>query len=329
MLQPNELIESGQLVIDIEANAISNLKKHINEDFVKACRYFLSCDGRIIVIGMGKSGHVAKKIAATFASTGTPSFFVHPAEANHGDLGMLTRRDLVLALSYSGETQEVLTLLPLIKRLGIPLISLTGNSSSTLAKASNIHLDVSIEQEACPFNLAPTASTTAALAMGDAIAISLLKSRGFTAEDFAFSHPGGSLGRRLLICVSDVMRTAQQIPCVTPETLLTEALIEMTQKSLGVTLVVTQTTPLNSMTLLGIYTDGDLRRTLDKYDNLRSLKIADVMTPNCRTIAANVLAAEALQTMESYKITSLAVVNTTQQVQGIIHLHDIIQAGVV
>jgi len=329
MLEPNELIAAGQLVVDIEAAAIAKLKKHINNDFVDACRYFLSCDGRIIAIGMGKSGHVAKKIAATFASTGTPSFFVHPAEANHGDLGMLTRRDVVLAISYSGETQEVITLLPLIKRLGIPLISLTGCPTSTLAKASSIHLDVSIEQEACPFNLAPTASTTAALAMGDAIAITLLKSRGFTAEDFAFSHPGGSLGRRLLIRVSDVMRTGDQIPCVTADTSLTEALVEMTQKSLGVTLIVANISSHEPMSLVGIYTDGDLRRTLDKYENLRQLKITDVMTANCRSITSDILAAESLKTMETYKITSLPVVNAANEVQGILHLHDIIQAGIV
>ena len=329
MLDPSQIIQSAQNVIDIEADSLRALKARINDNFVKACEYFLSCDGRIIVTGMGKSGHIAKKIAATLASTGTPAFFVHPAEANHGDLGMITRRDIVLALSYSGETQELLTFLPLIKRLGIPLISLTGNQTSTLAKASNLHLDVSIGKEACPLNLAPTASTTTALAMGDAIAIALLTARGFTSEDFAFSHPGGSLGRRLLLHVSDLMRCDDLVPMVTHKTSLIDALMEMTQKGLGTTLVVERQDSTRAPILAGVYTDGDLRRTLDKHNNIHSLTIADVMTKQCKSIHAKILAAEALQIMENYKITSLPVVNEENVIQGIVHLHDLITAGVV
>ena len=329
MLQNREFIASALSVIDIESNAIAHLKSRINEDFIDACQYCLNCKGRVIVTGIGKSGHVAKKIAATLASTGTPAFFVHPAEANHGDLGMLTRRDVVLALSYSGETQELLILIPLIKRLGIPLISLTGHPNSSLALAANIHLDVQVEQEACPLNLAPTASTTAALAMGDAIAIALLNARGFTAEDFAFSHPGGTLGRRLLLHVSDIMRTGDQIPMVTQQTPLSDALVEMSKKALGVTLIVSSLAAQHRPQLLGIYTDGDLRRTLDQHDSLRTLKMADVMTAQGHSVAATLLAAEALQIMESYKITTLAVVDQDKVVCGILHLHDVIQAGVV
>jgi arabinose-5-phosphate isomerase len=282
----------------------------------------LACTGRIIVTGMGKSGHIARKIAATFASTGSPSFFVHCGEANHGDLGMITREDVVLALSNSGETGELLGMLPLIKRLNIPLICLSGKINSTLAKVANVYINTSIDEEACPLGLAPTSSTTATLVMGDALAVALLQAKGFTAQDFALYHPGGQLGRRLLLRIEDIMRTGEYIPKVCEDAGLNEALIEMTQKSLGMTTIVDQHDALK-----GVYTDGDLRRTLNRGLDVHTTKIKEVMTSNCKTISKEKLAAEALHLMESYKITALTVTNDNKVI-GIIHMHDLLSAGI-
>lgn len=321
----SDFCQLGLAVIEAEAAAISALAPKINEDFSKACEILLSCEGRIVVLGMGKSGHIANKIAATLASTGSPAFFVHPGEASHGDAGMITRKDVVIALSNSGETSEILTLLALIKRLGVPLVSLSGNPNSTLAKAAEINLDISVEKEACPLGLAPTSSTTAMLAMGDALAIALLNARGFTKDDFAFSHPGGSLGRRLLLHVADLMHTHEQIPKVSYGATVSDALMEMTQKGFGLTAVVDD---MNA--LAGIYTDGDLRRTLDKDLDPHKTQISDVMTTRCKTITPNLLAVEALKIMETFKITGLLIVdeNNDKQLIGIIHLHDLLRAGV-
>jgi arabinose-5-phosphate isomerase len=278
----------------------------------------------VVVTGMGKSGHIGGKIAATLASTGTPSFFVHPGEASHGDLGMFTRQDVVIAISNSGETPEVLTILPLFKRMGAPLIAMTGKPASTLAKAADVHLDVSVAQEACPMNLAPTASTTATLAMGDALAVALLEARGFTAEDFALSHPGGALGRRLLLRIRDVMRSGDALPTVAPGTRLTAALLEMTRKGLGMTAVVDA-----ENRVIGLYTDGDLRRTLDQGIDVRNATIDQVMTRGGRSIVADHLAAEAVQLMEKHKISALLVKDTDGRLEGVIHMHDLLRAGVV
>ncbi len=321
-LDDASLVELGREVIDIEAAAVRALAGRVGDDFVRACRYCLSCEGRVVVTGMGKSGHIAGKIAATLASTGTPAFFLHPGEASHGDLGMITTSDVVLAVSNSGETPEILTILPLIKRLSVPLISMTGRSGSTLARAANAHLDVTVEKEACPLNLAPTASTTATLAMGDAMAVALLKSRGFTEEDFAFSHPGGSLGRRLLVRIEDVMRTGEAVPTVPPETPISEGLFEMTRKGLGMTAVVS-----DDGSLLGIYTDGDLRRTLDAGHDLQTTPIREVMTPGVKTISPDTLAAEAVHLMETHAITALLVVDSGRVV-GALNVHDLLHAGV-
>ncbi len=314
----------GKEVIAIEAKAVNALSERINADFAKACEYLLACQGRIVVIGMGKSGHIGNKVAATLASTGTPAFFVHPGEASHGDMGMITSKDVVLALSYSGETNEVVFILPLIKRLGIPLITLCGNNRSTIAQAATINIDISIQQEACPLGLAPTSSTTATLVMGDALAIALLQARGFTAEDFAMAHPGGNLGRRLLLHVADVMHQGDDVPRVSPDITVSEALVEVTRKRLGMTTIVDE-----HNRLLGIFTDGDLRRTLDRGENLQNIGISDVMTRNSKTIAPNLLAAEGLRMMQEFKITSLVVTNDQQQLVGIVHLHDLLRAGVI
>jgi arabinose-5-phosphate isomerase len=312
-------------VVDIEARAIGGLSGRLDGAFLRACELMMACAGRVVVTGMGKSGHVGNKIAATLASTGTPSFFVHPGEASHGDLGMITPKDVVLALSNSGETDELLTILPLIKRQGVPLIGLSGNPSSTLARLSDVHLDVSVPAEACPLGLAPTASTTAALVMGDALAIALLEARGFTAEDFARSHPAGSLGRRLLLHIADVMHTGEQIPRVGPQAMLSDALVEMTRKGLGMTAVVDP-----AMTLLGVFTDGDLRRMLDDAQiDLRTTRVADVMTPRAKTIASDKLAVEAARMMEDHKINALLVVDGEQRVVGALNIHDLLRAGVV
>lgn len=313
----------GREVLDIEAAAVLALRDRIGQAFVDACRLCLACRGRVVVTGMGKSGHVAGKIAATLASTGTPSFFVHPGEASHGDLGMITATDVVLAISNSGETPEILTILPLIKRLGVPLIAMTGRPESTLATAADAHLDVRVDKEACPLNLAPTASTTATLAMGDAMAVALLNCRGFTREDFAFSHPGGQLGRRLLLHVRDIMRTGDRVPKVSPELAVSEGLFEISRKGLGMTAVVD-----GQDRVLGIYTDGDLRRTLDARHDLTATPIHEVMTRNVKTVHGAMLAAEAVRLMETHAITALLVVDNDGRLIGAFNVHDLLQAGV-
>lgn len=318
-----KLKQLGLDVLETEAQAVARLKDRIDDNFVRACQYMLACDGRIIVIGIGKSGHIGGKIAATLASTGSPAFFVHPAEASHGDLGMITAKDVVLALSNSGETEEITILLPIIKRLGVPLIALTGNPTSTLARAADVHIDVSVDKEACPLGLAPTASSTAALAMGDALAISLLEARGFTAEDFALSHPGGRLGRRLLLLIDDVMHTGDAIPRNAPEDRLDAALMEMTRKGLGITVV---TDPDDR--LLGVFTDGDLRRTLDRRIDIHAVSVAEVMTRHCRRVHPGILAAEALGLMDTYKINALPVVDSDDKLLGVLNMHDLLRAGV-
>ena len=321
-LSNNEILELAAEVLTIEARAIDALRSRLNGDFVAACELCLQVQGRIVVTGMGKSGHVSNKIAATLASTGSPAFFMHPAEASHGDLGMITSQDLLLAISYSGETNEVVTILPVVKRIGAKLLSITGNPKSTMAKAADVHLDVSVSEEACPLNLAPTASTTATLAMGDALAVALLKSRGFTAEDFARSHPSGSLGKRLLLRVSDVMRSGERIPAVKDDASLRDALMEMTDKGLGMTAIVS-----DDFVVKGIYTDGDLRRTLDTGADIHTTRIREVMHSNCRTTSADVLAAEALHLLEEYKITSLLVTDADNKLVGALNIHDLFREG--
>lgn len=320
----DKLCELGRAVIRTEAEMISRLVDRIDEDFARACQYLLDCTGRIIVIGVGKSGHISKKIAATLASTGSPAFFIHPSEAKHGDMGMITKQDVIIAISYSGESEEMLALLPFIKRLGIPLIALTGKSHSTLATTATVHLDVSVEKEACPLGLAPTSSTTAALVMGDALAMALLDNRGFTEDDFALSHPGGTLGRRLLLRVSEIMHQSIHIPVVKKGASLKEALVEMTHKKLGMTTVIDA-----AGKLIGIFTDGDVRRALDNNTDIHQTPVDEVMTKSPKTIRSDTLAAEALNMMESFKITSLVITNENQQPDGIIHIHDILRAGVI
>ncbi len=318
-------IELGLAVLRAEADAISGLTERLDQSFHDACELVLKCDGRIVVTGMGKSGHIANKIAATLASTGTPAFFMHPGEASHGDLGMITAHDLVIALSNSGETSEITLLLPLLKRLGIPLLALTGKPASTIARSADIHLDVSVAKEACPLGLAPTSSTTAALAMGDALAVAVLEARGFTEEDFALSHPGGNLGRRLLLRVSDIMHSGNAIPLVTAETTLKDTLLEMTAKGLGMAGVIDS----ESNKLVGIYTDGDLRRTFEKMPDIGSARVQDFMTANCVTIEADRIASEALKIMHDKKINALMVVDSDLTVQGALNMHDLLRAGVV
>jgi len=318
------LSELGRAVIATEERAIHQLHARINDHFVNACHILLRCQGRIVVLGMGKSGHIAKKIAATFASTGTPAFYVHPAEASHGDMGMITAQDVTLAISYSGETPEIINILPLIKRLGVPLIALTGQLSSTLARLATEVIDVSVDCEACPLGLAPTSSTTATLVMGDALAIALLQARGFTADDFARIHPGGTLGRRLLLHIEDLMHTGDTIPKVDPSCQLDEALVEITQKSLGMTTVVN-----TQGQLLGVFTDGDLRRTLDKGFDIHRTVISQVMTQNSITVSPQLLAAEALKIMQERKITSLVVVEQDHKLLGIVHMHDLLRVGII
>jgi len=314
----------GLAVLRTEAEAVARLTERVDEAFVEACRHMLACRGRIVVTGMGKSGHIANKIAATLASTGTPAFFMHPGEASHGDLGMITSGDVVLALSNSGETAEIVTILPLIKRLGVPLIAMTGRPTSTLAREADVNLDVSVDKEACPLGLAPTASTTAALAMGDALAVALLEARGFTEEDFARSHPGGTLGRRLLLHVSDIMHQGERIPRVPTTATLSEALVEMTAKGLGMTAVVDDHDHVR-----GVFTDGDLRRTLDRGVDLHATPVTEVMTPGGVTITADRLAAEALKLMEENKINALLVVDDRGRLTGALNMHDLLRAGVV
>ena len=323
MSQSTDLIQSAQRTIRLELEAIQDLLARINDDFVRACELILTSKGRVVVLGMGKSGHVGNKIAATLASTGTTAFFVHPAEASHGDMGMITRDDVVLALSNSGSTAEIVTLLPLIKRLGIRLISMTGNPDSPLAKAAEVNLDARVSQEACPLNLAPTSSTTVSLVLGDALAVALLEARGFTAEDFAFSHPGGALGRRLLLKVDNVMHAGDSLPRVKRGTSLRDALLEMTQKGLGMTVVTA-----DDGRLAGIFTDGDLRRTLDRNIDVRQTIIDDVMTVHGKTARADMLAAEALKIMEDHKISSLVVVDDNDLPIGALNMHDLLRAGV-
>lgn len=314
----------GRTVVEIEAQMISGLISRIDDNFAKACQYLHNCEGRIVVMGVGKSGHICKKIAATFASTGSPAFFIHPSEAKHGDIGMITKKDVILALSNSGESEEIISLLPFIKRLGLPLLTLTGRPQSTLAKAATINIDVSVEKEACPLGLAPTSSTTAALVMGDALAMALLDKRGFTEKDFALSHPGGTLGRRLLLLVEEIMHKNEQVPIVKLNTSLKEALVEMTQKKLGMTTVVNE-----EGILQGVFTDGDVRRAFDNSADIHKTVISQVMTKNPKTISSHILAAEALRIMETFKITSLIVADAEQRPVGIIHIHDILRAGVI
>jgi arabinose-5-phosphate isomerase len=323
-MSKHTFIESGLRTVAIEAQAASELQYRINEAFTVACETLLACEGRVIVTGMGKSGHIGNKVAATLASTGTPAFFVHPGEASHGDLGMITKNDVVLALSNSGNTAELVTLIPLIKRLGIPLVSMTGDADSVLAQAACANLDISVSSEACPLNLAPTTSTTVTLVMGDALAIALLESRGFTAEDFAFSHPGGALGRKLLLKVSDIMHQDQEVPKVTPESPLQNALLEMTEKGFGMTTIVDE-----KGMLLGVFTDGDLRRVIDSKINLSSALIKDVMSPNPKTINQDILAAETLNIMQQNSITAVIVEDEKKHPVGVVHMHDILRAGVI
>ena len=321
---PAALQASGRRVLEIERDALAGLLPRVNGDFARACALMLACHGRVVVTGMGKSGHIGSKIAATLASTGTPSFFVHPGEASHGDLGMITRQDVVIAISNSGETAEILTILPLIKRMGAPLIAMTGKPASTLAKSADVHLDVTVEQEACPHNLAPTASTTATLAMGDALAVALLEARGFTQEDFARSHPGGALGRRLLLKISDLMHSGERIPRVSPQATLSEALLEMTRKGLGMTAIVD---PQGHA--LGIFTDGDLRRVIDSGVDVRKVDIAEVMTRGGKSVTPAQLAVDAVNLMDRHKITVLMVLDAERRLLGVIHMHDLLRAGVV
>ena len=320
------MLEIARRVLQIEADAVYALKDRLNEDFVKAIEILLACQGKVVVTGMGKSGLICHKIAATMASTGTPTFFLHPAEGIHGDLGMLSRGDVVIAVSYSGETEEICRILPVIKRMGLPLIAMSGRPSSTLGIAGDVHLDVSVAEEACPLGLAPTASTTVTLAMGDALAVALLNERGFRAEDFAMFHPGGALGKKLLLRVEDLMHKGADIPLVSPDTLLRDALFEITSKKLGVTGVVDA-----AGLLLGVFTDGDLRRMMERGLETLQLPIADAMSTSPKRILRRNLAAKALQIMEQHAITSLFVFEDEQsQVPiGIIHLHDLLRAGVV
>ena len=314
----------GLAVIDTEAEAVAALRERIDDGFARACQYLLGCRGRVVVSGMGKAGHVGGKIAATLASTGTPAFFVHPGEASHGDLGMITSQDVVLALSNSGETDELVNILPLIKRLGVPLVTMTGNPRSSLAEAADVNLDVSVAREACPLGLAPTSSTTAALVMGDALAVALLEARGFTAEDFARSHPGGRLGRRLLLHVADIMHRGERVPAVRGDVPLREALVEMSRQGLGMTAVVDA-----DRRVIGIFTDGDLRRTLDRGIDVRAVRVDAVMIAHPVTANAELLAAEALALMESRKINALLVTDADGRLVGALNMHDLLRARVV
>jgi arabinose-5-phosphate isomerase len=318
-----KICELGRAVIQTEADTIQSLVNRIDHKFATACKLLIECEGRIIVMGMGKSGHIAKKIAATFASTGTPAFFVHPGEAKHGDFGMITAKDVILAISNSGETEELVSILPYIKRLDVALVAITGKVNSTIALSANTNLDISVEKEACPLGLAPTSSTTASLVMGDALAISLLEMRGFTTEDFALSHPGGTIGRRLLLKVDQIMHTGEAIPRINMDAFLKTALNEITQKKLGMTTVLHE-----DGKLAGIFTDGDVRRAFDNNADVYKTVINQIMTKNPKVIRPGILAAEALHIMETFKITSLIVTNEKSQPVGVVHLHDILRAGV-
>ncbi len=321
-LSTEKLCQLGKSVVRAEMQAIAALIERIDENFAEACRLILNSDGRVVVIGMGKSGHIGGKIAATLASTGTPAFFLHPGEANHGDLGMITYRDIALTISNSGETAEIVSLLPLIKNLQIPMIAITGNSSSTMAKRADVHLNIGVVQEACPLGLAPTSSTTATLVMGDALALTLLEAKGFTAQDYARYHPAGNLGKRLLLRIEDVMRRDQAIPRIHFEASVQDALIEMTQKQLGMTSVQDA-----SGNLVGIYTDGDLRRTLNQGLDIHQTMIKQVMTQNYKKISPQMLAYDALMMMENHKVTSILVVDEQHTLLGVAHIHDLLNAG--
>ena len=318
------LVEIAKAVIQSEADSIIALKDRVDQSFIDACSLLQYCQGKVVLIGMGKSGHIARKIAATLASTGTPAFFVHPGEAGHGDLGMIDKNDVVILISYSGEADEIRQLLPSISHLGAKIISMTGNTKSSLALASDTHLDVSVEQEACPHNLTPTSSATAALVLGDALAITLLNARGFTPQDFARSHPSGALGRRLLTLVSTIMKSGDQTPIVSPEALLLDSLLVMSEKALGMVLIAD-----NNNALLGIYTDGDLRRVLEKEVSLQNLTIGEVMTKNCKSIHAEKPALSALELMDECSLNSLPVVNSEGRIVGAINMHTLMQAKIV
>ena len=320
----NDYLTVAKRTIKMESEAVALLEQRIGNEFTEACKLIINCSGRVIVTGMGKSGHIGRKIAATFASTGTPAFFVHPGEASHGDIGMITKKDVVLALSNSGTTAEVVTLLPQIKRLGVPLICMTGDQISTLARAAEVHLDVKVNSEACPLGLAPTTSTTVTLVMGDALAIALLEARGFTAEDFAFSHPGGALGQKLLLKVRDIMHSGENLPRVNINQPLKEVLLEMSKKGFGMTTVVKDTGKL-----FGVFTDGDLRRAINEDKNVKSILLSEVTKSGCKSIHQDALAAEALKIIEDLKITTLVIENSDHEPVGILHLHDILKAGVV
>jgi arabinose-5-phosphate isomerase len=324
MSQHQQFIQCGKNVIAIEQAAVASLEQKIDDNFASACTLLFNCRGRIVVIGMGKSGHIGNKIAATLASTGSPAFFVHPGEASHGDLGMITKDDVVLALSNSGETSELTSLLPVIKRLKVPLISMTGNAKSTLAQFANVNLNTGVSIEACPMNLAPTASTTVTLVMGDALAVALLDAKGFTENDFALSHPGGSLGRRLLLRVDDIMHKDAQVPQVKLTTSISDALLEMSDKRLGMTCIVD-----DQGKLVGLFTDGDLRRALETELNFKTSQIDQVMTSQCHTISADKLAAEALQIMEEKAINGLVIVDSDHKPVGALNMHDLLKAGVI
>lgn len=312
----------GLAVIELEAQAIFELSKSINQDFAKACDILLNCNGRVVVTGMGKSGHIGKKIAATLASTGTPAFFMHPGEASHGDLGMITKNDVVVAISNSGKTSEIVVLLPILKRLNVPLVSITGNTESLIATTANCNLDVTVKQEACPLGLAPTTSATASLVMGDALAIALLEARGFSAEDFAHSHPGGALGQKLLVKIDDLYHN-QEFPIVAENITIREALIEITNKKLGMTCVINSQGKLS-----GVFTDGDVRRTILNNHDISSTTIVEVMNKGCKTITHGMLAAEALATMQEHEITSLVVVDNEHKPIGVLHMHDLLRSGI-
>src|SRR2546430_12144410 len=322
--EDSELLAYGRRALEIEAQAVATLAPRLDVGFAAACRICLGCEGRVVVTGMGKSGHIARKIAATFASTGTPSFFLHPAEAGHGDLGMITRTDVVLAISNSGETPELMLLLPHLKRLAVPLIVMSGRTDSTLGRAASVTLDVGVQEEACPLNLAPTASTTATLAMGDALAVAVLEARGFTRQDFARSHPGGALGRKLLLHVQDLMRTGTAVPRIAPDAPLSEGLMEMSAKGLGMTVVVDP-----EERILGVFTDGDLRRALDRQIDVHATAMSTVMTAHARTIGPRELAAEAVHLMEVHRITALPVSDANGRLIGALNVHDLMRAGVV
>ncbi len=318
-----DFIRAGQRVIQIEQTALDNLKPHISADFQRACQIMLACTGRIVVTGMGKSGHIGNKIAATLASTGTPAFYVHPGEASHGDLGMITPQDVVIAISNSGETAEVLTIVPLIKRMKAKLLSITNNGESSLAQAADVSLEIGKSPEACPLGLAPTSSTTATLVLGDALAVALLEARGFTPEDFAMSHPGGSLGRKLLMRVEDVMHKGEEVPVVKTGTLIIDALMEITNKGLGMTTVVD-----TDGKLIGLYTDGDLRRSLDQKIDIHNMPIEKVMNAKCTTVSANLLAVDALGLMQDKKLNGVIVLDRDQRPVGALNMHDLLRAGV-